>query len=165
MVAVLVKRWRLGNKPILPSVINGNVKSLPNKSDYLEILVKTDKTCCECSLLCFTETWLNQNNSDSTVDLSGFALIRLDSDAKAGGKKKGGGLALFVNQRRCNSSHLTVKEKLWRPDIELLAVTLRPYYVPWEFSRIIMILVYIPPKETDLVPCDVCMILLQGYRF
>ncbi|XP_051807534.1 uncharacterized protein LOC127534985 [Acanthochromis polyacanthus] len=149
---VKARKWR--HKPFLPSVIMGNVNSLPNKSDELETMVKTDKTYRECSLLCFTETWLNQNNSDSTVDLPGFTLIRSDRDAKASGKTKGGGLALFVNQRWCNSSHITVKEKLGCPDVEL-AVGLRPYYVPREFSHIITILVYIPPKATDMVPCDV----------
>ncbi|XP_051814688.1 uncharacterized protein LOC127537042 [Acanthochromis polyacanthus] len=132
----------------------GNVNSLPSKSDELETLVKTDKTHRECSFLCFTETWQNQNNLDSTVDLPGFTLIRSDRDTKASGKKKGADLALFVNQRWCNSSHIMVKEKLCCPDIELLAVGLRPYYVPREFSHIITMLVYIPPKATDLVPCD-----------
>ncbi|XP_051814888.1 uncharacterized protein LOC127537121 [Acanthochromis polyacanthus] len=150
---VKARKWRY--KPFLPSVIMGNVNSLPNKSDELETLVKTDKTYRECSLLCFTETWLNYNNSDSTVDLPGFTLIKSDRDAKASGKKKGGGLVLFVNQRWCNSSHITVKEKLCCPGIELLAFALRPCYVPREFSHIITILVCIPPKATDLVPCDV----------
>ena len=45
--------------------------------------------------------------------------------------------------------------KLCCPDIELLAVALWPYYVLREFSQIITILVYIPSKATDLVPCDV----------
>ena len=70
-----------------------NFNSLPNKSDELEILVKTQKVYRECCLLCFTETWLNQNISD----YPGFTLIWSDRDAQASAKKKGGGLALFVN--------------------------------------------------------------------
>lgn len=74
-----------------------NFNSLPNKSDELEILVKTQKVYRECCLLCFTETWLNQNILDSSMDLPGFTLIWSDRDAQASAKKKGGGLALFVN--------------------------------------------------------------------
>ena len=150
---VKARKWRY--KPFLPSVIMGNVNSLPNKSDELEILVKTQKVYRECSLMCFTETWLNPNISDSCVELPGFTLIRMDRDTKASGKKKGGGLALFVNQRWCNPSHITLKVKMCCPDIELLAVGMRPYYVPREFSHIITILVYIPPKATAEVSCEV----------
>lgn len=60
------------------------------------------------------------------MDLPDFTLIRSDRDAQASGKKKGGGLALFVNQRWCNPAHITVKEKMYCPDIELLAVGMRP---------------------------------------
>lgn len=45
----------------------------------------------------FTETWLDQNILDSNVDVPGFTLIQSDRDAIAGGKKKSGGLALYVN--------------------------------------------------------------------
>ncbi len=65
-----------------------NVNSLLSKSDELEILVKTQRVYYECSLLFFTETWLNQNISDSSMDLPGFTLIRSDRDAQASGKKK-----------------------------------------------------------------------------
>lgn len=106
------------------------MSTLPNKSDELEIFVKTRKIYRECRLMCFTETWLNQNISDSCVDLPGFTLIRSDRDAKASGKIKGGGLALFVNQRWCNPAHITVKERLCSPDIELLAVGMRPPLPP-----------------------------------
>lgn len=147
------RKWRY--KPFLPSIIMGNVNSLTNKSDELETLVKTQKVYRECSLMCFTETWLNQNIPDSIVDVPGFTLIRSDRDAEASGKKKGGGLALFVNQRWCDPAHITVKEKMCCPDIELLAVGMRPYYVPREFSHIITILVYIPPKATAEVPCEI----------
>lgn len=59
--------------------------------------------------MCFTGTWLNQNISDSCVDLYSFTLIHLDRDAKAISKIKGGGLALFVNQRWSYPAHITVK--------------------------------------------------------
>ena len=36
--------------------------------------------------------------------------------------------------------------KLCPPDTELLAVELRPYYLPWEFWATIVVTVYTPPS-------------------
>lgn len=90
---VKARRWRY--KPFLPSIIMGRVNSLPNENDELEILVKTQKVYHDCSLMCFNETWLNQNISDSCVDLPGSTLIRSDRDAKTSPKIKGGGDWLY----------------------------------------------------------------------
>lgn len=143
---VKVKAWKWRYKPFLPSVIMGNVNSLPNKSDELEILVKTHKVYSECSLVFLRKRGWIKTSQTLNVDLPGFTLIRSDRDSKASGKKKGGGLALFVNQRWCSPAHIIVKEKMCCPDIELLAVGMRPYYVPREFS-------HIPEKIKPLICC------------
>lgn len=54
------KRWKY--KPVLPSIVMGNVNSLSNKCDELEALVKSQRTYRETSLMCFTESWLNVLN-------------------------------------------------------------------------------------------------------
>ncbi|KAI4899972.1 hypothetical protein NFI96_015155 [Prochilodus magdalenae] len=41
------------------------------------------------------------------------------------------------------------------PDIELLAVGLRPYYLPREFSHVVVVAVYIPPSANPTSACDV----------
>ena len=91
------RRWRY--KPFLPSVLMGNVNSLPNKCDELLALVRNQRLYWECSLMCFTETWLHENVPDSCVNVPGFSTVRADRDAKAIGKNKGGGLMLLVNNR------------------------------------------------------------------
>ncbi|KAI4875864.1 hypothetical protein NFI96_034110, partial [Prochilodus magdalenae] len=53
------KRWRY--KPSVPSVVMGNVNSLTNKTDELACLVKNQRLYRECSLLCFSETWLTSD--------------------------------------------------------------------------------------------------------
>lgn len=40
-------------------------------------------------------------------------------------------------------------------DVEVLVVSLRPYYLPREFSHAVAVTVYIPPKEDPKVACDV----------
>ena len=128
----LEKQWRY--KPSIPSCVMGNVNSLTNKTDELAALVKNVRLYRECSLMCFTETWLTDNVPDANVELSGFTIVRADRDPKLSGKRKGGGLALFINNKWCNSGHVTVKEVICCPDIELLAVSLRH---PLHGSRIL----------------------------
>jgi len=60
----------------------------------------------------FTETWL----TELTPALDGFRIIRANRTTESG-KRKGGGLAVFVNVRWCNS----VQEQTCTSDIEPLA--------------------------------------------
>ena len=69
---------------------NGNVDSLPNKIDELASLVKNVKTYKECSLMCFSETWLTSNIPDANVEIPGFITVRSDRNAGTCGKRKEG---------------------------------------------------------------------------
>jgi len=104
--------------------------------------------------MCFTESWLDNNISDSCVDLTSFTAIWADRDVRASGKRQGGGLIVFVNNRWCNPGRITVKDTCCR-DIELLALGLRPYYIPREFSYIVAIVVHIPPRAAAAEACYV----------
>lgn len=87
---------------------------------------------------------MDTNIPDSCVDVPGFTNVQADRDTKTSGKKKGGGVIPDM---------LLLKRGL--ADVELLAVGLRPYYVPREFSQIIAIVVSIPPPATAEVACDI----------
>ena len=143
-------------KPVLPTVIMGNVQSLNDDKVYeLSGLTKYDRLFRQCSLLCFTETWLTDTDPDSKAELDGFTLLRQDRDLKRTNKKKGGGVCLYVNNQWCHPGHITVKERVSDKDIELLAVSCRPYYLPREFSNIIVLVVYIHPKANAKCATDI----------
>ena len=55
---------------------------------------------------------------------------------------------MFVHDRWCISWHITVKERICSKDIELLAVSMRPYYLLREFTQVIMFAVYMPPRHS-----------------
>ncbi|KAJ8388031.1 hypothetical protein AAFF_G00148220 [Aldrovandia affinis] len=82
-------------------------------------------------------------------------MVRADRDRTLSRKKSTGGLILYVNIKWCNPGHVTVKDTICTPDIELLAVGLRPYYLPREFSHAIVVVVYIPPSANAARACDV----------
>ena len=106
----------------------GNVRSLPNEMDELTALTWHQRDYCECSIMVLSETWLTELTPDTDTNLDGFQLRRADRMAESG-KRKGGGLTVFVNDSWCNSGHITVKEQVCSKDIELLAVSIRPYYL------------------------------------
>ena len=107
------------------------------------------------AVFCFTEIWLTDNVVDANVELPGLHLVRADLDCKQSDKRKGGGLALYVNIRWCNPGHVTVKEMFCSQDTELLAVSVRQYYMPWEFSHAIAIVIYVPPRAHTDMACNV----------
>ena len=109
-------------KPCLTSVVMGNVQSLSNKMDELTALTRSHTEYWECSLMCFTETWLHRDISDQNVSVDGFHTVLSDRDCTESGKRKGGGLAVLVNSRWCKPGHITIKEQLCCPDVELLAI-------------------------------------------
>lgn len=138
------KRNKRNNKTYLPSAVMGNIRSLASKTDELSALTKHQAAYKESSILCFTESWLHENIQDSAVELGGFTMVRADG-SKNSGKRKGGGLVVFINSRWCHSGHATVKQQICTPNIELL-VSLRVYYLPREFSHVLAVTVYIPPS-------------------
>ena len=125
----------------LPTIIQGNVRSIRNKTDELRANVQHLREYRESSLICLTETWLSDNDPDSSVDLEGYQFLRMDRNQNSG-KTKGGGIGVFVNEQFCNPSHITVKHKVCTKDIELLAIYMRPYYLPREIPQIQLFVVY-----------------------
>ncbi|KAI4888592.1 hypothetical protein NFI96_032622, partial [Prochilodus magdalenae] len=54
----------------------------------LACLVKNQRLYRECSLFCFTETWLTTDTPDANVELPGFSTVRADRDPTLSGKRK-----------------------------------------------------------------------------
>lgn len=67
--------------PPLPSIILANVRSLRNKLDELQANITCQWAYREASLICLTETWLDNTITDSALSLDGFGSpLRLDRD-------------------------------------------------------------------------------------
>ena len=111
--------------------------------DELSALTRYQRDCHECSIMVLTETWLTVLTPDTDANLDGFQLRQVDRTAESG-KSKGGGLTVFAKDRWCISGHITVKEQVCSKDIELLAVSMRLYYLPTEFTQVIVFAVSCP---------------------
>lgn len=138
-------RWRKrGHRVPLPAVCLSNVRSLSNKIEELNLLLRTSRDFRMNSAFVFTETWLNMDIPDSAVELPGFNLIRADRDKGRSGKTSGGGLCCYINLNWCTD--VSVLYKHCCPLLEFLAIDCRPFYAPREFASVIFGCVYIPPE-------------------
>lgn len=60
------------------------------------------------------------------------------------GKTRGGGMAVYVSNNW--RKQYTVRETLCCPDVQILHLTLRPFYLPREFGSVAECVVYVPPS-------------------
>ncbi len=91
----------------------------------------------------FTETWLNDNIPDSAIQLNRLTCYRSDRDTTLSGKSRGGGLCVYINKEWCNNT--AVLSKHCSSLVEFMFVKCRPFYLPREFTAIVIVAVYIPP--------------------
>lgn len=132
------------NRLLLPSMILGNVQSLRNKMDELLGNARFLKDFKDCCVMAFPERWLTERDQDSDLMISGSgAPHRLDRNGEVT-KKTWGGVCLYINQRYCTT--VTVREHICTPDVELLSVSVRPFYLPREFPQLFIRVVYIHPR-------------------
>ncbi|KAI5629002.1 gastrula zinc finger protein XlCGF28.1-like [Silurus asotus] len=139
----------------LPSILLANVQSLENKLDDLRARVKFQRDIRDCNLLCFTETWLNPAVPDHAIQPAEFfSVYRMDRTLDSG-KSRGGGVCLMVNKHWCDSASIVPLSRSCSPNLELLSIKCRPFYLPREFSSVIVSAVYIPPQaDTDTAVWD-----------
>ncbi len=123
--------------PHLPLIISGNTQSLRNKLDELKACSSFRYEYRESSLMCFTETWFKDSDTPYDTTIDGFTCERLDRTLDSG-KSSGGGVCVYINNRWCNN--ISVKKRLCTPEIELLTVGLRPFYLPREFNQLLSLL-------------------------
>ena len=141
---------REAERPYIPSVVIGNVRSIQNgdRADELVTLMTTQSEYKHSSLICLTESWLNSDCPDMPITADGFSLIRADRliEKDNGKLKRGGGIAVYINKDWCKEANATVKKQICNPDIELLGIILRPTYLPRELSCVVLLTVYCPPN-------------------
>ena len=129
----------------------GNVRSLRNKIDELSANCKYSHEYRKSALISLTETWLQERDADGTFNIDGFVLVRSDREGVV--KERGGGVAVYINEKWC--SQVSVNEKYCDKNMEYLVVSCRPFYLPREFGKIILFIVYIPTDTKVSVAADI----------
>ncbi|GFS14147.1 endonuclease domain of the non-LTR retrotransposon LINE-1 [Elysia marginata] len=132
-------------RPQLPAIVTGNVRSINNKIDELTSCTQYLSEYREAGDICITETWLSKTSTDSSIAIDGHGVYRCDRTVESG-KSKGGGVHAYINNKRCNPNNIIVTNKVGTPDLELLSLNLRPHYLPREFPKVNLNIVYEPPQ-------------------
>ena len=134
-------------RPAIPSIILVNVRSLDNKMDHLQLLRSANRTVSNCCVLVFTETWLNDNIPDSAVQLEQLTCYRADRTQLNGGKQSGGGVCVYICDAWCLDAVVVCRH--CSPLAEFMVIKCRPFYLPREFTAVLLIAVYIPPTSSS----------------
>ena len=74
----------------------------------------------------------------------GFSMHCADTDKHLSGKRKG--VCFMINDSWCNHNNIQEHKSFCSPDLESLTIKCWPYYLPIEFSSVIVTAVYIPPQ-------------------
>ncbi len=151
------------HSPPLPSILLANVQSLENKMDDLRARISFQRDIRDCNILCLTETWLTPTVPDTAVTPSdNFSVLRMDRTAEAG-KTKGGGVCFMINKKWCDPRNISILSRSCSPHLEHLSIICRPFYLPREFSSILVSAVYIPPQADTSVALSKLHDELSGY--
>ncbi len=154
---------RRAHSPPLPSILLANVQSLENKMDDLRARISFQRDIRDCNILCLTETWLTPSVPDTAVTPSDtFSVLRMDRTAEAG-KTKGGGVCFMINKKWCDPRNISILSHSCSPYLEYLSIICRPFYLPREFTSIIVTAVYIPPQADTGLALSKLHDELSGY--
>ena len=93
------------------------------------------------SVMCFTETWCNNEIPDAAISLPGYTLIRRDRESD----KRGGGVICMIK----NGIPYKRWNNLEEEGLECIWLTLRPNKMPREFSHVILGVIYHPPQANN----------------
>ncbi|KAK3537916.1 hypothetical protein QTP70_024569, partial [Hemibagrus guttatus] len=88
--------------------------------------------------------WFSDRVPDTTIQLDGLTAFRADRNAALSGKTRGGGLCVYINVEWCKNSVLIYS--YCSSLMEFVTVGCRPFYLPWEFTTVFIVGVYIPPS-------------------
>ncbi len=146
----LVRLRRHAFRPPLPTILLANVQSLDNKLCELQVSISYQRETRDCCVICLTETWMSAMVPDSAIELTGFSVHCSDSAKELTGKSRGGGVCFYINNSWCNERNIHSIKSFCSPDLEFHTLLCRPFWLPREFTAIIITAVYIPPQaNTD----------------
>ncbi len=131
--------------------------------DDLRARISFQRDIRDCNILCLTETWLTPTVPDTAVTPSDdFSVLRMDRTAEAG-KTKGGGVCFMSNKKWYDPRNISILSRSCSPHLEHLSIICRPFYLPREFTSIIVTAVYIPPQADTSLALSKLHDELSGY--
>ncbi len=129
--------------------------------DNLRARISFQRDIRDCNIFCLTETWLTPSVPAVTPS-DNFSVLRKDRTAEAG-KTKGGGVCFMINKKWCDPRNISILSCSCSPHLEHLSIICHPFYLPREFSSIVVTAVYIPPQADTSLALSKLHNVLSGY--
>ncbi len=82
-----------------------------------------------------------------TAPFEQLICYRADRALVEGDKRCGGGLCAYINNSWCRDAVVVCKH--CSPLVEFMIIKCRPFYLPREYSAILLVAVYIPPSSNN----------------
>lgn len=79
-------------------------------------------------------------------------MVKQDRTEDGSGKTRDAGLCIYINNAWCTDSAITGRH--CSPNVELLMVKCRPYYLPRELTSVIVAAVYTPPDANAKIAVE-----------
>ncbi len=99
--------------------------------------------------LCYGEHGLKQQRSGPAPFSSRqLTCYRADRALVEGGKRRGGGLCIYINEH--DAATLLWSANHCSPLVEFMIIKCQPFYLPREFTAILLVAVYIPPSSNNI---------------
>ncbi|KAI4881601.1 hypothetical protein NFI96_007439 [Prochilodus magdalenae] len=108
-----------------------------------EIRLRITSNNMNSCVVIIMETWLNRSVPDAAIELAGHSVYRADR-TEASGKSRGGGLCIYIHNNWCTAADTI--EQHCSLDLEFLTLRCRPFFLPREFSAVLLTAVYVPPQ-------------------
>ncbi len=87
---------------------------------------------------------------DSAIELTGFSVHCSDRTKELTGKSRGGVVCFYIKNSWCDERNLHSIKSFCSPDLEFYVLLCQPFWLPREFTAIIITAVYILPQaNTD----------------
>ncbi len=157
IAGVLVRLRCCAFRPPIPTILLANVQSLDNKLCELWARISYQRETRDCFIICLTETWMSAMVPDSAIELTGFSVHRSDRTKELTGKSRGGGVCFYINNSWCDERNLHSIKSFCSPDLEFHTLLCRPFWLPREFTAIIIAAVYIPPQANRFLQIQLTM--------
>ncbi len=93
------------------------------------------------------ETWLSNSVPDCAIQLDQQSCYRADRVLVEGGKTFGGGLCVYINDAWCRDAVVVCKH--CSSLVEFMIIKCRPFFLPREYTAIMLAAVYIPPNSNN----------------
>ncbi len=90
---------------------------------------------------------LNNSIPDCAIQLDQLTCYRADRALVEGGKRRGGGLCVYINNVWCRDAVVVCKH--CSPLVEFMIIKCWPFYLPREYKAILLVAVYIPPSSNN----------------